>query len=302
MDGLWTALMHRLWRGTLDVLFPPRPLCPACQRPRRGGRGLCPECLVRIPKVAPPLCDRCGRPLRGDGPAADGLGDLCRACRWSPHMFSVARAPGVYDGALREYIHRVKFGADRALGEALGEFLAGYALRARELWPFDAVVPVPLHPQRLMERGFNQAEVLARVVASHAGRPLMTGVLERTRPTSAQARLPVHSRRANVRGAFRVREAERLAGKRLLLVDDVLTSGATAGEAARVLLRAGAARVNVLCLAVGVHEAEWRWRHRQLTPEPGIRRVSAEAHSITEADALEAGSDKEVRASDAFSP
>ncbi|MFS8544243.1 MAG: ComF family protein, partial [Limnochordales bacterium] len=176
---------------------------------------------------------------------------------------------GVYDGALRDYIHRVKFGADRALGETLGRFLAEYALRTRELWPFDAVVPVPLHAQRLAERGFNQAELLARPVAHYCGRPLLRHVLERVRPTAAQARMPVGGRRANVRGAFRVRAAAALAGKRLLLVDDVLTSGETAGEAARVLLRAGAAQVRVLCWAVGVHEAEWRARQRAATSTTG---------------------------------
>jgi len=277
VDRPWLTLAKRVWQGTLDVLLPPRPLCPGCQRPNRHGRGLCPGCLSRIPRVAPPFCVRCGRPLRGGdelgrGNEPEGGVDQCRACRQRPYLFSVARAPGVYDGALRDYIHRVKFGADRALGEALGQLLADYAVRTRELWPVDAVVPVPLHPARLEERGFNQAEVLARAVANRVSRPLWPHVLERVRPTAAQARLPMEGRRANVRGAFRVREAALLAGKRLLLIDDVLTSGATAGEAARVLLRGGATEVKVLCLAVGAHETEWLWRQRQVEQRtnPGI--------------------------------
>lgn len=249
------------------MLFPPRALCPACQRPNRsGGTGLCRACTARVPLVAPPICSRCGRPLRG---GAVDSGELCLTCQAMTHLFAVARAPGVYDGALRDYIHRVKFGADRALGEALGRWLAEYALRTRELWPVDAVVPVPLHADRLAERGFNQAELLARAVAVRSERPLLGNVLQRVRPTTAQARLPVETRQANVRGAFRVRDAALLAGKRILLVDDVLTSGATAGEAARVLLRAGAERVNVLCLAVGIHEADWRARRRKPDKEFG---------------------------------
>lgn len=278
VERAWTPLVQRVWLGALNALFPPKALCPGCQRPHRhGGGGLCPACLARLPLVAPPICARCGRPLRGGGGAAAGTGggpaarsgQVCTTCRQAAHLFAVARAPGVYDGALRDYIHRVKFGADRALGETLGRFLAEYALRTRELWPFDAVVPVPLHAQRLAERGFNQAELLARPVAHYCGRPLLRHVLERVRPTAAQARMPVGGRRANVRGAFRVRAAAALAGKRLLLVDDVLTSGETAGEAARVLLRAGAAQVRVLCLAVGVHEAEWRARQRAATSTTG---------------------------------
>ena len=333
MDRSWSDLAQRFWRGALDVLFPPRALCPGCQRPNRQGGlmrpGLCRSCLTRLPLVAPPICARCGRPLRGGdlaerhdpppayegsaasafsvvqllpsffglrhgrpkdrwvaGSTASGADELCRTCRTMTHLFTVARAPGVYDGALRDYIHRVKFGADRALGEALGTLLAEFAVRTRELWPADAVVPIPLHPQRLEERGFNQAEVLARAVAARAERPLLPHVLERVRPTTAQARLPVESRQANVRGAFRVREAALLAGKRLLLVDDVLTSGATAGEAARVLLRAGATQVNVLCLAVGVYEADWLARQRngsaaaspgRTTAQRGIAEGTAEA-------------------------
>lgn len=277
MDAAWPALLRRIWQGTLDALFPAPPLCPGCQRPNRYAKGLCPGCLGRIPRVAPPFCLRCGRPLRGGGVGAGGRhstdpdgAELCRPCLNAPYLFSVARAPGVYEGALRDYIHRVKFGADRALGEALGEFLAGSAPRFRELWPVDAVIPVPLHPARLVERGFNQAEVLARAVANRVAKPLWTHVLERIRPTAAQARLAVESRRANVWGAFRVREAGALAGKRILLVDDVLTSGATAGEAARVLLRAGAAEVKVLCLAVGAYEREWLWRQVENDKTPRI--------------------------------
>ncbi|MBO8142877.1 MAG: ComF family protein, partial [Firmicutes bacterium] len=114
--------------------------------------------------------------------------------------------------------------------------------------------------------GFNQAELLAREVAARLGRPLLPDVLERVRPTERQSRLPAGARRDNVRGAFRAREPAKLAGARILLVDDVLTSGETASEAARALLRAGAASVSVLCLAVGVYEEDWRRRFAARAP------------------------------------
>lgn len=182
----------------------------------------------------------------------DAAAAPCRQCQSSRRYFTVARAPTVYDGALKDYVHRLKYGGERPLGLALGVLLGRYLDRERVLWPVDALVPVPLHPHRLEDRGFNQAEVLARVAGDWVGRPVWSDALQRVRSTESQTRLSVRARYDNVTGAFRSLRADRLAGRRLLLIDDVLTSGATADEAARTLLRAGAVRVNVLCLAVGV--------------------------------------------------
>lgn len=246
--------VRRAGQALLDLLLPEPPPCPACRRPKEPDEpGICPNCLERMPLLVPPLCRRCGQPLRGEAAQAE----LCRLCRQEGRFFAFARAPAVYDGAVKDWIHRFKYGGERELGEALGVLMGRFLERERVLWPLDAVVPVPLHPSRLQERGFNQAEVLAKAVGAWVGRPVWTDVLQRARSTETQTKLPARARRDNVRGAFRSYRAQRIAGKRLLLVDDVLTSGATADEAARTLLKAGAAQVNVLCLAAGMLPEAW---------------------------------------------
>ena len=257
------AALRRIGRRLVTTLFPGTPPCPACHRRRpRDGADLCPECSAKIPWTAPPLCRQCGRPLRPmtGGPGGRllrGQDATCRRCAVEPRYFHAARAPAVYAGAMKDYIHRFKYGGERELGMALGVLLGRCLEREPVLWPVDALVPVPLHPSRLEDRGFNQAEVLARVVGEWVGRPVWADALRRVRKTETQTKLSARERHANVRGAFRPWRAARLAGRRLLLVDDVYTSGATVEEAARVLLKAGAAQVNVLCLAVGVRPAEW---------------------------------------------
>lgn len=267
-------LVRSFGAAALDVLFPEVPPCPACHRSMPSDElGLCSKCLEQIPCVAPPLCRCCGRPLRNVHAVANDAPrrkmrpvpstkqqsdkDLCRLCNAYRRFFAAARAPFVYDGTVKDYIHRFKYGGERELGTALGVLLGRYLEREPTLWPVDAIVPVPLHPSRLEERGFNQAEVLARVVGDWVGRPVMADVLLRARPTETQTKLSAKTRRENVQGTFRAWLAERLAGRRLLLVDDVLTSGATADEAARTLLKAGATRVNVLTVAVGVLPEQW---------------------------------------------
>lgn len=165
---------------------------------------------------------------------------------------------------MRDYVRRFKYGGERELGRALGTLLTAHVVQAPVLWPVDVIVPLPLHAHRLEHRGFNQAEVLARQVAIGIGRRLCNDSLQRARATAKQSQLPGNARRENVRGAFVVKRPTAVAGKRVLLVDDVLTSGATANEAAHALLRAGAAKVNVACAAVAIHEFDWRQRHEAI--------------------------------------
>lgn len=168
---------------------------------------------------------------------------------------------------MRDYVRRFKYGGERQLGRALGTMLTAYVVQDPILWPVDVIVPLPLHPHRLEQRGFNQAEVLARQLAAGLGRRLSADSLHRSKATAKQSQLPGNARRENVRGAFVVTRPTALAGKRVLLVDDVLTSGATADEAAHVLLRAGTATVNVACAAVAIHDFDWRQRHRNARDE-----------------------------------
>jgi ComF family protein len=227
----------------LDLLFP--PACAACDsRLRASAPGaFCAPCAESLEPLLPPYCTRCGEPFGGEGPSHP-----CLRCLRKPPAFDLARAPFVYGGALREAIHRYKYGGAWDLGRHLAPLVAP---GAPDLDPrgFDLVVPVPLHPRRLAERGFDQAVPLARAVARESDLPLRPRALRRLRATAPQAGLVGEARRANVRGAFAVARPSEVAGRRVLLLDDVVTTGATARACARALREAGARAVGVLSLA-----------------------------------------------------
>lgn len=178
-------------------------------------------------------------------------GRPCPRCRRGPAPFLAARSLAVFEGSLRRAIHHLKFEGRREAGPVLGGLLADFVRRTPALRRPDLVVAVPLHPTRLRERGFNHATLLAAPVAEAVGAPLAESVLERIVATRPQTELTRAERRANVRGAFRVppQTAAGKCGQTVLLVDDVLTSGATVGECARVLRSAGLGAVYVATLA-----------------------------------------------------
>jgi ComF family protein len=228
-------------RGLLDLVFP--PACQVCWGTRTFP--LCPACLSTFRLVRPPICQKCGKPLRGP----DDLEFTCIPCRHRKLHFVAARAAGIYDGTLREAIHALKFRGRRALAVPLGALMAEHVTGAR-LPTAHVVIPVPLHYRRLRERGYNQSELLAAEVSRHLRLPVRSDVLVRRQATEAQSGLTLEVRRANVRGAFAT--VRSLAGQTVLLVDDVLSTGFTASECARVLRQAGAAQVVVLTAAIAV--------------------------------------------------
>ena len=228
-------------RGLLDLILPPRALDSgqAVQAP-----GLSAEAWSRIVFVEAPVCDGCGTPFE------HGLGDgvRCPACLARPRLFARARAACLYDERSRELILPLKH-ADRSdLSRLLSTWIGRAA--AELIQEADAIVPVPLHPWRLFRRRYNQAAELARPLARRAGRPFLPGVLRR-RKADSQAGRSASGRRRTVAGAFVVPAAEqrRVQGKRILLIDDVMTTGATAEACARALLRAGARAVDVAVVA-----------------------------------------------------
>lgn len=220
------------------------PACAACgaplELPRRGP--VCTTCWNSITPLTPPLCDGCGDPLPGWRTLSIPLA-RCPRCRRGSHAVARSRAIGPYDGALRAIIHALKYGGRRSLARPLAGLMR--ARGAEMLAGADAAVPVPLHRSRHRERGFNQADDLAR----HLELPVVTA-LRRTRATAAQAELPAARRHGNVRGAFAATpRATALAGAVVLLVDDVSTTGATLEACARALKAAGVREVRALTAA-----------------------------------------------------
>ncbi len=235
--------MHPLLRGVLDLLYPPR--CEACGR--LGPEPVCHRCSAAVERIEEPLCEVCGEPF---DPLAKGA-RRCVDCRRRRRAFSVARSAAYYSGPLADAIRRFKYDCQMVLWRPLGALMVD-SLRggagAIEPDTVDVVCPVPLHASRLNERGFNQSELLGEVVAEAICRP-QKALLERTRPTLPQVDLPAESRATNVRDAFAPRLQEVTAGQRVLLIDDLFTTGSTMSECARALRRVGAADVRVLTLA-----------------------------------------------------
>ncbi|MGA3023437.1 MAG: ComF family protein [Bryobacteraceae bacterium] len=205
---------------------------------------MCPGCLRKpTALIAEYFCRDCRTPFRNRFPLdEDGR---CALCRLGLNGFDAAYSFGAFEAELRELIHVFKYGRVETLAGPLGRLLALALPRAER---FDAVVPMPLHWVRRWTRGFNQSELLAREIARRCSVPVRN-LVRRARATTPQAGLTNAKRRANVSGAFRVPRPERVRGLRILLVDDVMTTGATASACARALKQAGAARVALLTVA-----------------------------------------------------
>ena len=238
------AILERISRAFFPLFFPDD--CRICGRPLQDVTRipLCPRCLrAPEPFTAEFYCSSCRTPFQNRFPLdADGR---CALCRHGLRGFDAAYSFGSYEGILREWIHLYKYGRVKTMDRPLGELLAA-ALPPGE--GLDAIVPVPLHWRRRWQRGFNQAELLARRLAPRCGLPVIRA-LRRIRYTATQTGLSNTSRRSNVAAAFRVCRPAAIAGKRLLLIDDVMTTGSTATACASVLRKAGAARVLLLTVA-----------------------------------------------------
>ena len=226
------AALSKLARSALGLLFPLS--CSVCGS---EGRYLCPGCEPKLPKLQEPYCQRCA------DPDEEGVCDWCRA---QPPAFDGVRAPYLMEEAVRGMIHHFKYRNLRAAAPELGRLLADY-LEANPIRA-DVLVPVPLHPRRERERGYNQAELLAREVGKRTGLPIDTQAVRRTRDTPPQVSMSGHDdRRRAVHEAFDCGSG--LAGRRVMVIDDVVTSGSTMSACATALKAAGARSVWGLSVA-----------------------------------------------------
>ncbi len=241
------AAAKRAAEAVLDWFYPRH--CYHCGQPLRvpGAHILCRGCFRRLSegRIGPPQCGVCGLPLTGEFV----LERRCLHCLGRKRYFERARAMFPYAEPVESVLRSYKFQGDYWLGPRLlrGSLRRGWF--PTDLSEPEAVLPIPLHPRRRRERGYDQALLLARALGQHLGAPLLRRALARTRYTSQQARLSMRQREDNVRGAFSVERPHAVEDRRLLVVDDVMTTGATADECAKALKRAGAARVEVFTLA-----------------------------------------------------
>jgi ComF family protein len=238
-----------LARGLIDLVLPPQ--CLACARPVTREGALCAGCWSKLRLIERPYCERLGTPFAYDL----GAGALSAEAIADPPPFGRCRAVAAFDDIARQLVHGLKY-RDRL---ELAYWMADWMARAGAdvVAEAEIIVPVPMHRRRLWSRRFNQSAALAGAIAAKSGKRAALLALERIRPTRQQVGLTAGERDKNVRGAFRVPESERLAvaGRRVLLVDDVYTTGATVKAATRALMRGGAVSVDILVFARVVREA-----------------------------------------------
>ncbi len=228
-----------------DAFFP--RICLACSRVLPSGRPefFCADCFCRINFLHGSLCPVCGITF----PDSSAGNHLCGSCTKQPRWFDFARAAVVYEGIILDTIHRFKYGRDLTAGAALAGLLVDFDFDGVDFSAFDAMIPVPLHVQRLRERRFNQSLVLAHALGKKRGVTVDFSLLKRQRFTLTQTGLNKSERDTNISGAFAANRLDKIRGRSFLLVDDVYTTGATINECAKTLVKAGAKRVAALTVA-----------------------------------------------------
>ena len=241
------AILRDAAGGIVALAFPDD--CRVCAQPLEEPSRvpICGACLEGFRTIAHPICGRCGRPMLASAHTG-AAGPLCRLCRAGVYAFDCARSFAVYDDSLLRAITLLKHQPMKPLAAWFAGRLAGLA-RSDPALAADVVVPIPLHPGRLLERGFNQAELLARALARQTGLPILPRALERRKPRPPKRRLSRHERWEIVRGAYAPVTGTQFDNRRVLLVDDVFTTGATLDACSRALRSAGATRVAAVTVA-----------------------------------------------------
>ncbi|HIJ81026.1 MAG TPA: ComF family protein [Desulfuromonadales bacterium] len=236
--------MKPFLRAILDFLSP--PLCHVCRAfiPDAGELHICPACREQLTPVITPLCSVCGIPFDGSG-----QDHVCGACLTDRPHFDSARAPLLYEGSVRNLIHSFKYDRRTHLRRPLALLIIEHLGTFLNAGRFDMIIPVPLHRSRLRSRGFNQAILLGSLLAERLSLPMPVNLLDRIRKTEQQVDLTAAQRRQNVKGAFAVIVPERVREKRIILLDDVMTTGSTVDECALELKKSGSVGVSVVTIA-----------------------------------------------------
>ncbi|MFH1709655.1 MAG: ComF family protein [bacterium] len=239
----YNPVMSNLFGQLVDLVFP--PCCAICKK--KDQKIICDDCLGRIVRLKPPICRICGKPKDNYF-----VSDLCEDCNKENIPFAVARSVALYEGTLKEAIHKFKFNGKKALSILLGRLLVSYLkhgdIPMREI---DLIIPLPLSKKRENQRGYNQSRLLAEEIASHYSIDLDVSSLKKIKDVAPQFELSRKERFGNIKGAF---SSSPLTGKNVLLIDDIYTTGATICEASRSLKGSGVKNVYVLTLARAVED------------------------------------------------
>ena len=239
-------MFEQLREGLLDFIFPRNCLCCRRHAPDPKFPPVCDSCLKTVEFNGPPFCLRCSRRLQNL--SAEGI---CDTCQRHEMAFDCAWAAVAFNNTTRHLIHAFKYQHKTALRKIFAHLILDFLNQYKiTLEHYDCLMPIPLHPARLRERGFNQAQLLAQQLQKEIKIPLQTHGLVRAHPTLTQTQLSSKERFTNLKGAFRIKHPEDIKGKNILLIDDLLTTGATASEAASVLKQHGAGRVGVVTVAI----------------------------------------------------
>lgn len=235
--------MNQILETFLDILYPRR--CPVCHEiVKKRGELICPSCRREVQPLREPLCKKCGKPIR------DPAAEYCRDCREREHLYTRGLAVLPYTGKIKQSIYQMKFHNKREYIDFYGPYMAEILGERILSWEAQALVPVPLHPSKMRKRGFNQAELLAKKVGERLEIPIRTDIVQRTRATRPQKELTWRERQNNMKGAFKISRYD-VKLKKIILVDDIYTTGSTIDEIAGKLLEQGAEEIFFITLCIG---------------------------------------------------
>ena len=235
--------MNQKLETILGILYPRR--CPVCHEVvKKRGELICPSCRKEVRPVQEPLCKKCGKHISG------AEQEYCRDCRTREHLYTRGLALLPYTGKIKQSVYQIKFHNKREYIDFFGPYMAEILGDKILAWEAQALIPVPLHRSKLRKRGFNQAELLAKYVGEALGIPVRTDIVQRTRATKPQKDLTWRERQNNLKGAFKISRYD-VKLKKIILVDDIYTTGSTIDGIAGKLLEQGAEEVYFISLCIG---------------------------------------------------